>query len=361
MARFEREAQLLAALNHPNIAAIYGLEDSDSTRALVIELVEGSTLAERIAQGPIPADEAFYIRANQQTMENKLVWAEHDAKPQPFPLKANVYESPRFSPDGKQIALTVRLPDIDVWIYDLDRGALRRITFAPGEDELPVWSPDGKRIAFASNGRQQAFVVAADGSGQEELLMKNDTHFHLQSWSPDGKLIAFERLGSSGRWEIWMLPMEGEHKPYAYLQGQFLEFHPTFSPDGKWLAYTSNESGRGEVYVQRFPGPGEKVQVSTDGGAFPTWSRDGRRLIYESSDTLWAVDVENSPGFRLGKSHLMYQGQIWNEAAGPNYALSPDGKRLVVVERGKDATETDVNVVLNWHEELLRLAGSVNR
>jgi len=191
--------------------------------------------------------------------------------------------------------------------------------------------------------------------------MKNDTHFHLQSWSPDGKLIAFERLGSSGRWEIWMLPMEGEHKPYAYLQGQFLEFHPTFSPDGKWLAYTSNESGRGEVYVQRFPGPGEKVQVSTDGGAFPTWSRDGRRLIYESSDTLWAVDVENSPGFRLGKSHLMYQGQIWNEAAGPNYALSPDGKRLVVVERGKDATETDVNVVLNWHEELLRLAGSVNR
>ena len=167
MARFEREAQLLAALNHPNIAAIYGLEDSDSTRALVIELVEGSTLAERIAQGPIPADEAFYIRANQQTMENKLVWAEHDAKPQPFPLKANVYESPRFSPDGKQIALTVRLPDIDVWIYDLDRGSLRRITFAPGEDEVPVWSPDAKRIAFASNGRQQAFVVAADGRARK--------------------------------------------------------------------------------------------------------------------------------------------------------------------------------------------------
>ena len=109
------------------------------------------------------------------------------------------------------------------------------------------------------------------------------------------------------------------------------------------------------------PALAKKVQVSTDGGAFPTWSRDGRRLRYESSDTLWAVDVENSPSFRLGKSHLLYQGQIWNEAAGPNYALSPDAKRLVAVERGKDATETDVNVVLNWHEELLRLAGSVNR
>ena len=302
-----------------------------------------------------------YIRGNQQSTENKLVWGEHDAKPQPFPLNANVYESPRFSPDGKQIALTVRLPDIDVWIYDLDRGALRRITFAPGEDELPVWSPDGKRIAFASNGRQQAFVLPADGSGQEESLMRNDTHFHLQSWSPDGKLIAYERLGSSGRWEVWMLPMVGEHKPYPYLQGPFQERHPAFSPDGKWLAYSSSESGREQVYVQRFPGPGEKVQVSTDEGAYPTWSRDGRRLIYENMDTLWAVDIANSPTFRLGKSHLIYQGQIWNAAAGPNYALSPDGKRFVVVERGRDSTGNNLNVVLNWTEELLRLAGSVNR
>ena len=298
-----------------------------------------------------------YMRGGVKTTENKLVWAEQGAKPQPFPLEANVYESPRFSPDGKQIALTVRLPDIDVWIYDFQRGALRRITFAPGEDELPVWSPDGKRIAFASNGRQQAFVLPADGSGQEEPLMKNNTHFHLQSWSPDGKLIAYERLGASGRWEIWMLPMEGDHKPYPYLQGQFQERHPAFSPDGKWIAYSSGESSGEEVYVQRFPGPGEKVQVSTDGGSHPVWSRDGRRLIYESSDTLWAVDVVNSPYFRLGKSHVLYQGQIWNEAAGPNYALSPDGKRFVVVERGKDSAETDVNVVLNWHEELLRSPG----
>ena len=242
-----------------------------------------------------------YMRGGVKTTENKLVWAEQGAKPQPFPLEANVYESPRFSPDGKQIALTVRLPDIDVWIYDFQRGALRRITFAPGEDELPVWSPDGKRIAFASNGRQQAFVLPADGSGQEEPLMKNNTHFHLQSWSPDGKLIAYERLGASGRWEIWMLPMEGDHKPYPYLQGQFQERHPAFSPDGKWIAYSSGESSGEEVYVQRFPGPGEKVQVSTDGGSHPVWSRDGRRLIYESSDTLWAVDVVNSPYFSFGQ------------------------------------------------------------
>jgi serine/threonine protein kinase len=301
-----------------------------------------------------------FIPGGRQSTENNLVWAEHDVKPQPFPVKTNLYESPRFSPDGKQLALTVRFPDPDVWIYDLERGALRRITFAPGEDELPVWSPDGKRIAFASNGRQQAFVIPADGSGQEEPLIRNDSHFHLQSWSPDGKLIAYERLGSAARWEIWMLPMEGEHKPYPYLQGQFSELHPAFSPDGKWLAYTSGESGRPEVYVQRFPGPGEKIQVSTDGGIYPVWSRDGRRLIYENSDTLWAVDVTGSPTFGVGKTHVLYQGEIWNDAAGPNFALSPDGKRIVVVERSKDAAESNIQVILNWNEELLRLTGPAN-
>ena len=308
-----------------------------------------------------PSGILVYIGGVKQTIENSLVWAEHDAKPQPISVKPNLYESPRFSPDGKQLALTVRLPDPDIWVYDLERGALRRVTFAPGEDELPVWSPDGKRIAYASNGRQQAFVLPADGSGQEEPLMKSDTHFHLQSWSSDGKLIAFERLGTSGRWEIWMLPMEGDHKPYPYLQGQFHEFHPAFSPDGKWLAYASGESGRVEVYVQRFPGPGEKIQASTDGGVYPVWSRDGHRLVYQISDTLWAVDVTSSPTFRLGKAHVLYQGEIWNDAAGPNYALSPDGKRFVVVERNKDTTENNVNVVLNWSEELARLAGSTSK
>jgi len=123
----------------------------------------------------------------------------------------------------------------------------------------------------------------------------------------------------------------------------------------------SSESGRPEVYVQRFPGPGEKVQVSTDGGDSPTWSRDGRHVIYETLDTLWAVDIASSPNFRVGKSQMLYHGQIWNEAAGPNYALTPDGKRLVVVERGKDSAQNDLNVVLNWNEELLRLAGAATK
>jgi serine/threonine protein kinase len=298
-----------------------------------------------------------YVNAGKQATENNLVLAEHDAKPQPFPVKANIYESPRFSPDGKILALTVRLPDADIWIYDIERGALRRITFAPGEDELPVWSPDGKRIAFASNGRQQAFMIAVDGSGQEEPLMKNESHFHLQSWSPDGKLIAYERLGTSGQYEIWMLPMEGDRKPYAYLVSQFRVNQPAFSIDGHWLAYTSNESGRAEVYVQRFPGPGEKIQVSTDGGSNPMWSRDGKQLVYENAGTLWATEVMVSP-FRVGKSRVLYQGDIWNDAAGPNYTLAPGGKRLVVVERVKDPDGGNLKVVLNWNQELQSLAGS---
>jgi eukaryotic-like serine/threonine-protein kinase len=299
----------------------------------------------------------IYVNGGRQATENMLLLAEHDAKPQPLAVKPNLYESPRFSPDGKLLALTVRLPDPDIWIYDMERGALRRITFAPGEDELPVWSPDGKRVAFSSNGRQQAFMIAVDGSGQEEPLMKNESHFHLQSWSPDGKLIAYERLGNSGQFEIWMLPLEGNRKPYAYLVSQFNVSEPAFSIDGRWLAYTSNESGRSEVYAQRFPGPGEKVQVSTDGGSNPVWSRDGKQLVYESSGTLWATEVLVSP-FRVGKSRVLYQGDIWNDAAGPNYALAPGGHRIAVVERIKDPEGGSVKVVLNWNQELQALGNS---
>ena len=292
-----------------------------------------------------------YVTGGKQATENSLVLAEHDAKVQPFPVKPNIYEAPRFSPNGKMLALTVRLPDADVWVYDLDRGALRRITFAPGVDELAIWSPDGKRIAYASNGRQQAFMVPVDGSSPEQPLLKNETHFHLQSWSPDGKLIAYERVGSSGQYEIWMFPLEGDRKPYSYLASQFRLNQPAFSMDGHWLAYTSNESGRGEVYVQRFPGPGEKIQVSTDGGSNPEWTHDGKQLVYENAGTLWAVEVSVSP-FRVGKSRVLYQGDIWNDAAGPNYTLAPTGKRIVAVERVKDPEGGNVKVILNWSQEL---------
>jgi Tol biopolymer transport system component len=299
----------------------------------------------------------IYVNGGKQAAENSLVLAEHDAKPQPFPVKPNIYESPRFSPDGKMLALTLRLPDPDIWLYDIERGSLRRMSFAAGADELPVWSPDGKRIAYASNGRQQAFVIPVDGSGQEQPLMKNDSHFHLQSWSPDGKLIAFEKLGTSGQYEIWILPLEGDRKPYPYLVSQFRVNQPAFSVDGQWLAYTSNESGRAEVYAQRFPGPGEKVQVSTDGGSNPEWSRDGKQLVFENAGTLWETEVLVSP-FRVGKSRVLFQGDIWNDAAGPNYTLAPGGRRIVVVERIKDADGGNLKVVLNWNQELQSLAAS---
>jgi hypothetical protein len=132
---------------------------------------------------------------------------------------------------------------------------------------------------------------------------------------------------------------------------------PAFSKDGNWLAYTSNESGRSEVYVQRFPGPGEKIQVSTDGGNHPVWSRDGKQLVYENAGTLWATEVLLSP-FRVGKSRVLYQGDIWNDAAGPNYTLAPGGHRIVVVERIKDPEGGNVKVVVNWNQELQALSSS---
>jgi serine/threonine protein kinase/Tol biopolymer transport system component len=348
---FMRDGNLMSSLFDP-----LKLEASGSPDVVVRDVLmhpsTGSALYDVSGTGTL-----IYVNGGKQAVENNLVLAEHDAKAQPLPVKPNLYESPRFSPDGKLLAMTVRLPDPDIWVYDIDRGALRRITFAPGEDELPVWSPDGKRIAFASNGRQQAFMVAVDGSGQEEPLMKNESHFHLQSWSPNGKLIAYERIGNSGQYEIWMFPLQGDRKPYPYIVSQFRVDQPAFSMDNNWLAYTSNESGRSEVYAQRFPGPGEKVQVSTDGGSNPVWSRDGKQLIFENAGTLWATEVMVSP-FRVGKSRVLYQGDIWNDAAGPNYTLAPGGKKIVVVQRIKDPDGGNLKVVVNWDEELRNLAGA---
>jgi hypothetical protein len=190
-----------------------------------------------------------------------------------------LYQSPRFSPDGHKLALTIRLPSPQIWIYDLDRGTLRQMTFAPGENELPVWSPDGRQIAYAGNGRNKAFLFPVDGSAPEHAIADVTEHFHLVSWSPDGKLVGMERAaGNQQQYEMWMVPLSGG-KPYPFAD-QPRGHKPTFSPDGHLLAYVSAESGTGQVYITRFPGPGETVQVSTDGGSDPVWSRDGHEIFY---------------------------------------------------------------------------------
>jgi len=292
--------------------------------------------------------------------EDKLFWRNRKGELQPVGLKPSIYQGPRLSPDGRQIAMTIRGRDTEVWLYDLERGTLRRMTFGPGEDESPVWSPDGKRIAYSANGRQKAFWFPVDGSQPEEPLMSSRNHFHLTSWSPDGKFIAFES-GNVGRFGIWILPLFGDRKPYAFAQSATHAYGaPAFSPDGKWLAYISNESGQGQIYVQRFPGPGERVQVSTDGGKYPAWSRDGRALFYQSGNTLMEVSVFSTPRFSASKPRALFEARMQG-AVHRDYDVSSDGKRFVVVEMGEGNEVKPIHVVLNWGTELRKRMPAMGR
>ena len=202
------------------------------------------------------------------------------------PLRGN-YNNIRFSPDGRRLAMDVRDgTERDVWVYEWGRDTMSRLTFEPGEDSSPVWTPDGRRIAFASARADKAtpnlYWQRADGTGEAERLTESKNPQSPTSWHPSGKFLAFHETDPQTRTDIMILPMEGDEtsgwkpgKPRVFLNSPFTEFHPAFSPDGRLAGVRSDESGRQEVYVRPFPGPGGKWQVSTGGGRCPTWSRTG--------------------------------------------------------------------------------------
>ncbi len=297
-----------------------------------------------------PTGTLIYLSGRAGMYENNLNWIDRNGKSRPFELKPGLYQSPRFSPEGRKIAMTVRLPSPEIWIYDLDRGSFQQMTAAPGENEIPVWSPDGKQIAYAGNGRHQAYVFAVDGSSTERPIAEIPDHFHLLSWSPDGSLIALERL-EKGVAGIWMLPTAGSRQPSLYLKDAG---SAAFSPDGHWLAYAASyTSSARSVFIQSFPGPGEKVQVSTGVGRAPVWSRDGHELYYMAGNTLFAVRVSTAPKLVVGKPEVVYQGHFWStNIAGPNYDVSPDGKQFLVLESDEESASTEIRVVFNWTAQL---------
>jgi Tol biopolymer transport system component len=248
--------------------------------------------------------------------------------------------------------------ETQIWQYDLSRDTLTRLTFEGNNNLVPIWTPDGKRLAFISNkeGPENIFWQLADGSGGLERLTTSDYTHVPHSWSPDGQLLAFVEVSPTTGWDIWVLRV-GDRKTQPFLRTPFNESVPRFSPDGRWLAYISNESGRFEIYVQPYPGPGGKWQISTEGGTEPAWNPNGRELFYRSGDRMMAVDIATQPGFAAGKPRMLFEGPY--EPApitNPNYDVSPDGQRFLMlkpVER-EQAVPTQINVVLNWFEELKR-------
>jgi eukaryotic-like serine/threonine-protein kinase len=309
-----------------------------------------------------------YIPGSFQAAPSKLVWVTRNGTEQLLTAPAHSYRGPRLSPDGRQVAIAITEQESQTWLFDLPRETLTRLTFDGTGNQYPAWTPDGKRIAFQSNreGPLNIFWQLADGSGGLERLTTSEYGSLPWSWSPDGQLLSFSEDNPTTGWDIWVLRMgytsagSGQvRKAQPFLRTQFNETSPRFSPDGRWLAYASDESGRYEIYVQPYPGPGGKWQISTDGGTEPVWNPNGRELFYRSGDKMMAVEIASQPSFTAGKARILFVGQYQPPPATyPNYDVSPDGQRFLMlksVEQGQ-AAPTQINVVQNWFEELKQKA-----
>jgi len=299
-----------------------------------------------------------YISGASYSDQRKLVWVNRRGEAQVLAAPARAYVFPRFSPNGKQVGVAITEQESQVWLYDLSRETLTRFTFDGTLNLNTVWTPDSKRIVFQSNksGPPNLYWQHADGSGGLERLTNSEfVHFPM-SMSPDGQFLAYGEINPTTGYDLWVLRLkDGQAQPF--LRTPFTESVPQFSPDGHRLAYISNESGRYEVYVQPYPGPGGKWQVSTDGGTEPVWNPNGRELFYRDGSKMMSVEISTQTGFTTGKPRMLFEGPyLPSPATTPNYDVSRDGQRFLMLKSSATGEEaaTQINVVFNWCEEMKR-------
>jgi serine/threonine protein kinase/Tol biopolymer transport system component len=298
-----------------------------------------------------------FVPGREISVRSVLAWQYPDGTREQLAAPSEAYYAPRLAPDGRRIAVTV-LGDATAnsWVYDIERETLTRLTFE-GDNLVPLWSPDGKWIAFTSSraGRQAIYRKPSDGSGDAELLLGDDNKsFGTNAWSPDGRYLALDD-NTTGTSNISVLSLE-DGKVIEFLHTAHDEYMAAFSPDSKWIAYVADESGRYEIYVRPFPGPGGKWQISSNGGLEPYWSRDGSKLFFRRNDQYLVVDVETSgESFRAGRPRVAVE-HVEQLLPEQSYSVDANGERFLTVGRvdEKEAGPDRVVVMVNWFDELRR-------
>jgi serine/threonine-protein kinase len=297
-----------------------------------------------------------YLPSSAMVTEHALVSVSRMGKLQIIREGLHPYPGLRLSPDGQQVALSLREGGHppDVWVLNLDRGALTRLTFGPASNFNPLWTHDGKRILYTSE--RPVFDVyskAADGSGSEEAVSTSANDKHPLSLTPDDNTLLMDvsvpKLGE----KLWLLSLAGnrEAKPFLAMPSQ--QQTGAVSPDGHWIAYQSRESGKAEIYLEAFPAGGSRVQLSTDGGTEPVWARNGKELFYRAGKKLMAVPISVGAGSAPGRPKVLFEGDFMQGLQLPTYDVSLDGRQFYFLQKSKQAEQqARIEIILNWFEEL---------
>ncbi len=280
-----------------------------------------------------------------------LTFVDHRGTSTPLALPSRRYADPRLSPDGRRVAVHIVEEGRENFVIDLDRGTLMRLTADPGEDETPIWTPDGKWVVYTSTRADHARAIfrrMADGSSGEELLWSGTGHVHLGGFTPDGRMLVLTIMEESNSNLATLSVGDKELRPLVI--DQFNKTEPALSPDGRWLAYVSDETGRPEVYVQAFPNPGARYPISANRGREPVWSRDGRQLFYRGGGRLMTVTVTAGDSFTASVPSPLFEDRFLSTMGDThtNYDVARDGARFLMVERAGGSVDAPrhVDIVL---------------
>ena len=342
---------------------------------------EAFPIAEQIQTSPTAPPNGFFSASENGVLAyqtgtgasgSQLAWFDRSGKQMGTLGDAAPYGDLELAVDGRRASVSIRVGSVarDIWLYNVERGLRTRFTFDPANEFASVWSPDGSRVIFNSirKGTMDLYQKPSSGAGAEELLLEDKLSKFPLSWSPDGRSILFRSTGGPTADDLFILPLSADssagslrgsgqaeqgRKPVPFMATQFGETSGQFSPDGRWIAYRSNESGRFEVYVAPFPGPGGKWQVSTAGGDLPRWRRDGSEIFFLSLDNRLMAAAVNGRGsdFQVGAVKPLFQTRAVLGLRYP-YGVSPDGQRFLFNTQPEQSVSAPITVVLNWTASL---------
>jgi DNA-binding winged helix-turn-helix (wHTH) protein/Tol biopolymer transport system component len=295
----------------------------------------------------------LYLTGEAQDVKRRLVWIDRQGSLEPLPLEDQAFEEPRLSPDGARVAFGIRGKSNDIWIHQFASAMLTRVTF-DGDNFAPIWTPDGARLTFSSNRNGPCHIFSQDTEGRDVVeLVDGDYDLVPGSWSPDGAVLLFTEYNPSTGANVWMCAPGSKTPPRALVRSRANDFGPACAPDGRSFAYTSDETGRFEVYLCPFPEFGTKTQVSVAGGAEPVWAPDGR-LCYRNGSSIMAVTIDLAKRERVGLPERIADGPFLPGAVAglPNYDVGRDGRLLAIAQTAAQAQPDRLSVIVNWFDDI---------